>query len=332
MITKRLSISLLAMTLALSLAGCAGLPTSGGSPASTLSGLLANLDPQQSAIVQSLVDDAVYAVQSNTNLTLSNDAVDSVPTTQSLIDDLLKARGGAPGEAPLSGQDFAHHIPPKLSALMAQDASASQALRLSRFMARAKQELASRKSQMHNVVRTTVTNSDGTKTVNITATVDRPNGNETNTINRTYDASGNLTELQSHMERTNASGFKIVLDRDRLLNSDGTWTITFAMTITRPDGKVKTITWTRTENADGTESGTGTLTRFDGTTETLTTSKDASGSITTTVTDTQTDLAAQVGSSDSNTQASVQVSNPSTGKVDSTTSVSDTESVEPGDQ
>lgn len=327
---KTFFLNAVSLSLSLTLVACAGLPTFGTNPESNPFGsLFSKLNPQQSAIASAIVSDALYAIQSDNALDVANVLADNVMTTQSLASDMLRGHPGDRGLAKRGDGDHEHHVPPQLDASASMKASASIRVKEDKFKSRAKQLLAKKKGEAGRGTREEIRNSDGTKTAKMGMEMGRKNGKETHSINRTFDADGNLVEVQSHMDRTNPKGHKIVIDRDRVLNADGSWTTSFAMTVTRPDGKTKTVSWTRTENADGTQTGTGTLTRFDGTTQTMTLTKEAEGKIVTKVEDFQTKVAAEVTQGDGATDATVQIS--SDGKVAGTTSVTDTESVEPSE-
>ncbi|GEM_PF-5713029 len=274
--------SLLSATLVLSLAAtlnaCAGLPTG------ALSGLTSNLSPQQQAAVTAMVNDTLVASQFNQDMSDADVLSESGMTTQAL-------------SVAVSTQAVA---------------SAKHKERMERFMKRSKQRLDHKRQAMKGQP---IISEDGT-TVTKTMEFDHKNGSKKQTIVKIYsdDTRENLIEANFHLEQQHKNGMSFVIDRSRVLGEDGTWTLSYKATFTRKDEKIKTVVWNRTEAADGSQTGTGTITRFNGTVVQITFEKSAEGVVVTRTVDGEAKVEAVVTQDESAVEAEVEVKDTASGE------------------
>ncbi|MNT29675.1 hypothetical protein D3C72_1654280 [compost metagenome] len=177
------------------------------------------------------------------------------------------------------------------------------------------------------------TYSEDGKTVTKTMEFEHKNGTKKQTIVKVYsdNTRENLIEANFHLEQQHKNGMSLVIDRSRVLGEDGSWTIAYKATFTRKDEKVKTVAWTRVEAADGSQTGTGTITRFDGTVVQITFTKSADGVVVTRTIDGAAKVEAVVTQDEAAVEAEVTVKDQSTAQVTGEATVS-VEDAEPSEQ
>lgn len=295
--TLKHSPKLIALALGVALTGCAGLPTD------ALSALTSNLNPQQSAAVNGMVNDTIAALQTSSDMNVAS-SLSADPTVQSLR-------------------------------ILEQSATGSPDTERAQHDRKFRDRMQKKRSDVHGVTRETIQNpagyASGSVMVKVTMTMNTRGGTQTHVEERVTLNDAIIAEVHD-LTRSNKKDQKLASHRERKRNADGTWTVSFTETITRPDGKTKTIAWTRTEAADGSQTGTGNITRFDGTTVAITITKTADGTVETKTVDSAAKVDADITKSDGDTAANVTVTDEAKGKVVGTTTVPDTESVEPSDK
>jgi hypothetical protein len=294
---KSLLSAVLALSLGASLTACAGLPNG------VFGGLTANLNPQQQAAVKSMVSDYLVASQMNQDMSDFDAMTESGMGTQA-INVGVSAR-----------------------------ASASLKLkeRTERFKERSKPRIEHKKGAMKGEAKVTVSE-DGT-TVTKTMEFQHKNGAKKQTIVKIYadETRETLIEANFHLEQEHKNGMSLVIDRARQLGEDGSWTITYNATFTRKDGKEKTVAWTRVEAEDGSQTGSGTITRFDGTVVQITFTKSADGVVVTRTIDGDAKVEAVVTQDETSVEAEVTVKDGSNGQVTGEATVN-IEDAEPSNQ
>lgn len=304
---KKLLPSLLALTVGVSLAGCAGLPTSAIDP------LTSGLSSQQGASVNAMVTDTVAAMQSSSDMSVASGLSGTV-TVMSV--QALDGQAAASGSAQTSASG---------------SLEASKSVATPQFQSRLQAE----RGAVRSVTRETINNppgyASGSVMVKVTLKLDSKGGTQTH-VNEKVTLNGDLIAEIHDFDKINKKGHKIHVHRERNKNADGTWTISFKETITRPDGKTKTVAWSRIEAADRSQTGSGTIVRFDGSTVAITITRTADGSVTVKITDADAKVDATISKNEDDTKANVTVTDESKGKVTGTVTVSDTESVEPSDK
>jgi hypothetical protein len=288
--------TVLALSFAASLTACAGLPTG------ALGGLTSNLNPVQQAAVKSMVSDYLVASQFNQDMSDADAMSESSMGTQALSVE-LSARASA---------------------------SIKLKERMERFKERSKQRIEHKRGAMKAEVETTI--SEDGKTVTKTMEFAHKNGAKKQTIVKVYadDTRATLVEASFHMEQEHKNGMSLVIDRSRILGEDGSWTIAYKATFTRKDEKVKTVVWNRVEAEDGSQTGTGTITRFDGTVVQITFTRSADGVVVTRTVDGAAQVEAVVTQDETAVEADVTVTNQ-TGQVTGEATVS-IEDAEPSNQ
>lgn len=281
MSTKHLLGSLLALSLGASLTACAVLPTG------VLDGLSANLSPQQQRAVKAMVSDTLVASQMNQDM---SDA------------DLLSS-------STMGLQALGFEISARA------EANTKLKERMERLKERSKQRLEQKHQAMKPEVGTHVSE-DGT-IVTRSMEFAHKNGAKKHVIVKIYaDASRqDLVEATFHLEQQHRNGMTLVVDRSRKLGAEGEWTLSYQATFTRKDGQVKTVAWTRIEAADGSQTGSGTLTRFDGTVVAMTFAKSADGVVVTRTVDGEAKVEAVLTQDEASTEAGVQVKDGESGQV-----------------
>lgn len=200
-----------------------------------------------------------------------------------------------------------------------------------RFMERAKPRIDKAREGIKHRERFEEPNDRGGKTGKVEMDFKGRHGNENRVVEKVVDADGKVVEVTVHFEASRKNGMTLVSDRHRKLGEDGTWTSTFKSVFTRKDGKTKTIEWTRTEAADGSETGEGTITRFDGSVVTITITKAVDGTVVTKVVDSRKKVDAELTQGDAETDATVVVTDGNSGQSETTT-VTDTEEVQPSEE
>ncbi len=294
---KSLFSTVLALSLGASLSACAGLPTG------AFSSLTANLNPQQQAAVKSMLSDTLVASQ------LNQDMSDADALSESGMNTLA------------------------LSVEASARVSASTKLkeRMERFKDRSKQRLEHKQGTMKADAKVTISE-DGT-IVTKTMEFAHKNGAKKQTIVKVYadNTRTELVEASFHLEQQHKNGMSLVVDRSRKLDAEGAWTLLYKATFTRKDEKVKTVAWTRIEAADGSQTGTGTITRFDGTTVQITFEKSADGVVVTRTIDGAAKVEAVVTQDEAAVDADVAIKDGASGQVTGQATVS-VEDAEPSEQ
>lgn len=297
MIRKTFIQTVLAATIGASLAGCSGLPTG------VLDGLGANLSSTQRLAVQSMVADAVSTMQAEMDMDASGTLIQD-PTFRSTQHLEVAAKASASAEARIGYEK-----------------------RENRFKEKGKKHIDEIKAGARNVVKTEVDNGDGTKTATITVEINHKNRVMKQVVERTYQTADNtVINAKFHMEAQQKNGLTVVRDRERTLQADGSYAVSFKSTFTRKDGKVRTIEWNTVEAVDGTVTGSGIITRFDGSTVTVTIVRNADGTTTTTTVDSKVKVEAEITQPEGSTQAEVDVE--ADGQAAGSTTVTNTTEVE----
>lgn len=331
MSNRRVILSALALATGISLVGCAGLP-------SGLSGFGANLSPTQGVAATSDVNDTVSALQAAADTSAAGGltggsqtmAIQDVSGGSSTSTGVYASPSPSPSESPepYPSPDF---VPPQMPSDELSDEASMSAIIGERHGRGFEERLSHLRGELHMGTSTKVTNPDGSITYTFTLTLDDPHGTETHTVSRT-ELNGQVTAFSDQMTKTDTNGHQLSVTRTRTRNADGSWTATFKEVVTRPDGKTMSISWARTENSDGSMTGSGSITRFDGTTVTLSFSRSAGSETETTAVDASASVEIKVASDDDSTQAQVQVVNEANGQVASTDTISDTTQVSVSDQ
>ncbi len=186
----------------------------------------------------------------------------------------------------------------------------------------------------HVVVATpsVTTSADGSVTTITEITIARNHHTSKEVITRTTAADGTLLAVTYDLERTNKSGHSMVVHRERHLNADGSWTGTFRKVVTRKDGKTKTVVWTASGAADGSEQASGTITRFDGSTATISIVRATDGTVTIVLHDDRAKITAEAARIESSSSAEVKIKTDGDDKIVETAEISDTAEVEISDQ
>jgi hypothetical protein len=111
------------------------------------------------------------------------------------------------------------------------------------------------------------TNADGTKTktieVDVTLTANAKTQTRHVKMERTVNAEGVLAMEVNDFSETLADHASRTSHREKTLNADGSYTVTFTSTITFADKSTRTATWNKTIGAEGGVTGTGTITWTD---------------------------------------------------------------------
>ncbi len=291
---KTLFSTVLALSIGASLTACAGLPTG------TFAGLTSNLNPQQQAAVKSMVSDYLVASQMNQDMSDADAMSESSMGTMALGVE-VSARASA---------------------------SVKLKERMERFKERSKQRIEHKRGAMKTQVETTTEGNTVTKKMEF----EHKNGAKKQIIVKVYadETLENLIEANFHLEQQHKNGMSLVIDRSRVVDADGNWTIAYKATFTRKDEKVKTVAWTRVEAADGSQTGTGTITRFDGTVVQITFTKSADGVVVTRTVDSAAQVEAEVTQDEAAVEADVTITNQA-GQVTGEATVS-VEDAEPSEQ
>lgn len=297
-----------ALAIGVSLTGCALLPNMG-----QLNNLL-----QSNPAVRSLVYDTAAALQADSELDQGGVIADDGYTTAS-VDAAAGADVTAGGTQASAGASLTFREKMKQ--------------RAEKYKQKAAAKLDARRQALkQKPTREEIDNQDGTWTVKTTMSFEHKNGSRSQVIAKTfsnYKAEGQaLVKAEFSMERTGKDGRAHKVSRTRTYASEGTWTGHFENTITR-DGKTKSVVWDRQLGADGLETGEGKITRFDGSTVTITIKKDENGQLVTTVVDSKASTEATITKDEAAAEATVEVKQ--NGRVAGTTTVN-VEEVEATDE
>ena len=158
--------------------------------------------------------------------------------------------------------------------------------------------------------------------------VSRGKGNESHELTRTLDTDGSPLKVEGKASRSLDRGsFKA--DFQRVFNEDGSVDSTYSAVVTRKsDGATRTVVWVRRHEADGSMTGTGTITKFDGTTVTVNLSRDAAGKNKLEASDAQAGVGVAVGQDDSSSRATSVVTDLASNKSEPSAEV-DADAAEP---
>lgn len=134
-----------------------------------------------------------------------------------------------------------------------------------------------RKKQGMQIVKTEADNDLGGKDYTVVMTKESPNLKMVREVIKSYNADKDLVKVSVKHSADHKNGLKSESTRIKIINEDGSYTVTSHSVMTRKDGKSKIVDWTRTGTADGVETGTGLITRFDGATISINVSRTAEG-------------------------------------------------------
>lgn len=137
-----------------------------------------------------------------------------------------------------------------------------------------------RKKQGMQITESTASVSvDGKDYTDYTVLMVKESGNLklTREVIKRYDVDKDLVMISVKHVADHKNGLKSESTRVKTINDDGSYAVTFHSVITKGDGKTKTVDWTRTGTADGVETGSGMITRFDGATVSINVSRTAEG-------------------------------------------------------
>lgn len=135
---------------------------------------------------------------------------------------------------------------------------------------------------------------------------------QSQTLTRTVDPDGDVLKVVQDMSRTFQNGHAFTAHRERTNAADGSYTVLYHSEATMK-GRTRVVDWTRTGAADGSETGTGTIKRANGTIVTITVTKTADGVTTTVTKDTAAKVGVEVAQTDGATEATAKVTDSSTG-------------------
>lgn len=201
-----------------------------------------------------------------------------------------------------------------------------------RFKERVKQQFDRHKGGMKaTAVSTESVTVDGVACVATTTKLQFTRGAVTQSqiVTRTVDPDGAVLKVVTDMTRSFKNGLSFKAHRERTNAADGSYASVYRSESSMK-GKTRVVDWTRTGSADGSETGTGTITRFNGTKVTITITKTADGVTTTVTRDTAAKVGVEVAQAEGSTEATAKVTDASTGTetVAGTLTV-DTEATEP---
>lgn len=331
--------AILACTLGLSLSGCADLVTqipaqlgkggsrmmnpgdlAGGTSNNTTS--LGNALTKAGTVGHALIQDAVASLQADADMDVGGMLADdpSLAATYQVMA-MGMGMGAGHGQAGL------------LRRATLPGALIRQAIRKHQdeMRQKAKVHLDARRPSAKISERTVTENEDGTRTIKARLEITNKLGTHKQSLEKLVDADGTVLDYVHDLERTGKDGRSVVSHRERHTEDDGSFKATFSMVITRKDGAKKTIEWTRTGAADGSEVGEGKIVRFDGSVVTTTITKSADGTIVTKTTDTAAQVQAEVTKDEVGATAEATVTDTQTGQVVEKVEAIDTEAVEASD-
>ncbi|HEY9857407.1 MAG TPA: hypothetical protein V6D05_16810 [Stenomitos sp.] len=257
------------------------------------------LNSQQQTIANQLITDVVANVQAATDLDLAA---------------LYTASGGT------AGYRITHATPNK----------EAEQKRENQLKERVKQQFAKQRGNMKTTaVSTASVTVDGVDCVATTTQLQFTRGGVTqsHTVIRTVDPDGDLVKLVGDMTRSFKNGMAFKAHRERTNAADGSYTALFHSETTFK-GKSRIVDWTRTGTADGTETGTGTIQRADGSKVTITITRTAEGVTVTKTEDTSAKVGVEVSQTDDSTEVSATIIDGTSGTAAGTMTV-DSEATEP---
>ena len=157
--------------------------------------------------------------------------------------------------------------------------------------------------------------------------VARGKTNESHSMKRTVDQDGSPLRVEGKASKSAGRG-QFDADFVRVFNEDGSVDSTYsAVVVRKSDGARRTVLWVRHHATDGSMTGSGTITKFDGTTVSISLSRDANGANKIEASDSQAGVGVEVGQEDSSSKASSVITDLETRKSES--SEQDADSVEP---
>lgn len=259
------------------------------------------LNSQQQAIANQLVTDLVSNVQASTDLDLA-----ALYTASSGTSAYQVQRKGPNQEAEMKRED--------------------------KLKERVKQQFDKHKGNMKaTAVSTESVTVDGVVCVATTTKLQFTRGavTQSQTVTRTVDPDGTLIKLVGDMSRSFKNGKEFKAHRERTNAADGSYTAVYHSEMAMK-GKTRVVDWSRTGTADGTETGTGTITRFDGTKVTMTITRAADGVTVTKTTDDKAKVGVEVSQTDGSTELSAKVTDSTSGtETVAGTMTVDSEATEP---
>lgn len=292
------------LALTVGLVGCDMLPT-----ADEFGTVVSKLSSTQRTVATSMIQDTVATLNVDAQLNVASMYTDDGSLrTQALV------------QAVATGSTMIE---------LRKAAAARELLQRQEMAKRMQARLKAAKANFRDFKPTSEVASDGSRVDRANMTMMNKNDQQNVSQEKFYDAEGTLIEVKSHFTRTHKNGLTYTADRDRKLQEDGSWKVTFTSTITGPKGKTKTVAWTRTVAVDGSEVGDGTITRFDGSVVTVHVERSADGSVLTRTVDTRAKVTVDVDAGDGSDGATVKVTNGETGQVAGTQTVEDTKTVDP---
>lgn len=328
--------AVIACTLGVSLSGCADLATrvstqlsktgtqlaNSGNPGSQAGGTLNGNTQLGTAITaigtagHALIQDTVASLQANAEMEVQMLAEDMSAVAGYQVMAAGQQQGGLLRRASQPAQSIRQAIK-KHQDMMRQ---------------KGKAKLDARKGATKVSERVVKVNDDGSRTVTSKVEVTNKQGTQKHSFEKLVDADGTILDYVGDAERTGKDGRSVVSHRERHTEDDGSFKATFTMVITRKDGAKKTIEWTRTGAADGSETGEGKIVRFDGSTVTTSITRSTDGTIVTKTTDSAAKVEAEVKTDDLGTTTEATITNTETGQVEEKVEVDVPETVEASDK
>lgn len=290
-------------TPAIALAACLTLLASGCDVAGTLDVLPglkgSSLSNQQQVIADQLVTDLVANVQASTDLDLGTLFTEATGATAYRVQ-----RAGVNKEALKQAQ--------------------------TKLKERLKPQLDKHKAGMKTTsVATASVTVEGVVCVATTTKVEFARGGVTQsqTVTRTVDPDGDLLKVVADLSRSFKNGMAFTARRERTNAADGSYTAIFHSE-SAMKGKTRTVDWTRQGLADGSETGTGTIKRFNGTTVTLTVTRTADGVTVIKTSDDAAKVGVEVAQTEGSTAATAKVTDVAKG-TETVATIPDTEATQP---
>lgn len=308
--------TLVALSLAIGLGGCSGLP---GLFAGTGLGLTGQAAIDAGA---ALTADALAAVNADEDL----DRATAVAQAASYTTLSLEASASAEASAEAGSATATTSLEAQFGV------GSGLALRIERLQTRIAGQVEALKKFAAIEAPITVTNPDGTVTTKYEITIARPNNTTHMTASTTVGIDGKVILMTYDAQKSNKTGHSMTIHRERKVNLDGTWTGAFESKLTRKDGKAKTVKWTVVGALDGSETAEGTITRFDGSIVTIAITRSADGTVVVVTRDASARIAAEAKKAELATTAEVKVVSDADGKTLETVKIADTTEVEASDR
>ncbi|MBI6545575.1 MAG: hypothetical protein HY692_02200 [Cyanobacteria bacterium NC_groundwater_1444_Ag_S-0.65um_54_12] len=294
-------------------------------------GLAGSLTEIQKNIGNQLAEDVVSNLQAYADLDAGQLLVEDSAATKKYL--ILATTGTASGAMADLDKGMVGLAKGKLPVLKRPKINLSKMVKAHEKLVQQRQFLKNRlQMRLDNLKKTMVVKStevasasvDGVLEMTTTTTIEITRGGFTQkqVIARTTNSDGILLAVVADLDRTYKNGMTYSAHRERVNNDDGGFEVTFSSETKKGD-KVRTVEWTRTGSADGSETGSGTITRFDGSKITCNFTKTAAGVTTVTAADSANKVAVEVSQNDGETQATTKIAssdsaaNGETKKVDS---------------